>query len=73
MVLPTPDAIDRNMDAAKSQITLEMVVEFIQSAPPEFIDYLLEMLMQEEQKAAPPPDPALDTAMASVTPAAPMR
>ena len=71
MVLPNPTQIDERMSEAQAGITLDMVVEFIQNAPPEFIDYLLEMLSQQEAQSQPAPDPALNAAMGSVTPAIP--
>lgn len=74
MVLPSPDTVDTQMDEARANITLEQVVAFLTdpATPPEFMDYLMELISQQSAKSAPPPDPALDSALASVTPA-PMR
>jgi len=70
MVLPMPSDVDMQMDEAKNTITLEQVVAFLSDpeTPPEFLDYILDMISQQTEKAAPPPDPMLNTAMASVTP-----
>jgi len=70
MVLPMPSDVDAQMNEAKNTITLEQVVSFLSDpeTPPEFLDYILEMLSQQTAKAAPPPDPALNTAMESVAP-----
>lgn len=73
MVLPSPQTVDAQMDEARENITLDHVVQFIENAPPEFLDYLMELLAQQSAQAAPPPDPALNTALDSITPAAPVR
>ena len=65
MVLPAPDVVDKQMSEARSGITLDMVVQFIQDAPPEFREYLFQLLTQEDE---PVDDPALDAAMESVAP-----
>lgn len=73
MVLPSPADVDMQMDEVRADITLEQVVAFLTDpeTPPEFIDYLLEMLSQQSAKNAPEPDPALNDALGSVTPAMP--
>lgn len=68
MVLPTPQTVDQHMESAKAGITLDQVVEFIRNAPPEFIDYIYEMLAQEEERAQPERDPAVEQAMDSINP-----
>ena len=68
MVFPAPAEIDGMMGEAQAGITIEQVVEFIRNAPPEFIDYIYEMLAQQDQQAAPPRDPSIDQALDSVTP-----
>lgn len=70
MVLPSPSDVDMQMNEARSTITLEQVIDFLSDpeTPPEFLDYILEMISQQTAKAAPPADPLLNTAMESVTP-----
>ncbi len=68
MVLPQPDVIDERMQETQANITIDQVVEFIRNAPPEFLDYIYEMLAQEEARSAPPRDPSVDRALDSVTP-----
>jgi len=71
MVLPAPEIVDERMDEAKAGLTLDQVIAFIQDAPPEFIDYIFEMLSQQGKRSAPKADPALNTAMESITPVPP--
>lgn len=71
MVFPSPEMADTQMDEARAGITLDHVVQFIRDAPPEFIDYLMELLSQQSARNAPPPDPALNAALESVAPAPP--
>lgn len=67
MVFPAPD-MDTRRSEAKATITLDQVVEFIQNAPPEFIDYLMSLLAQEEGQQAPPSNPNVTQALDAVSP-----
>lgn len=68
MVLPQPQTIDQHMSEAREGITIDQVVEFIRNAPPEFIDYIYELLAQEGSRSEPERDPSIEQALDSVTP-----
>lgn len=65
MVFPAPD-MDARRSEAKASITLDQVVEFLQAAPQEFIDYILSILAGEESST--PTDPQAAAALDAVTP-----
>lgn len=56
------------MSEAREGITIDQVVEFIRNAPPEFIDYIYELLAQEGSRSEPERDPSIEQALDSVTP-----